>query len=309
MTFGPNPVPPGPNPAPGFPPVAPANPPAKAALLAPTGPSSQRRLIISVVAGVAGLLLIIGSFLTWASVDETDSSGGITASVQISISGMGSGDVTLEGMDDSGFGTDSITAQMEQSIEDEAAKNGIWTLIFGILILAGGALIAVRRYPGIGAAVVGVVGLASTIAAIVFVADPAGAVGDGDTGDVDVGAGVGLWLVLVGALLGLLAGAAALAVTLRPAQYDDAAPAPLAAPGFGPQGFGQPQGFGGPQAPQGYGGPQAPQAPQGFGQPQAPGAPGPQGYTGQPPQGFGGPQGYTGQPPQGQPPQGQPPQA
>jgi len=287
-------------------------------LLAPTGPSSQRRLIIAVVAGVAAILLIVGSFLTWASMSASESDSSIGAAMNVTIdmdvTGMGTGDATVD-IDTSEFPdeiADQIRDEVEKQniglsgeIEDNASKPGIWTIIFGVIVAIGAILIAVRRFPGVGALLALAAGLAATIATIVFVIDPAGAVGANDIPDgADVSAGIGLWLALVGALLGLLAGAAAVAVTLRPAQFDDAAPAQLGAPGgFGPQGFGGPQAPGG-QAPQGFGGPQAPPAPQGFGQPQAPGGQAPHGYTGQPPQG----QPPQGQPPQGQPPQGQPPQ-
>ncbi|MFM9377675.1 hypothetical protein [Gordonia sp. VNK21] len=293
-------------------------------MLAPTGPSSQRRLIIAVVAGVAAILLIVGSFLTWASMsmDEDVSEMGMefSYSAELTVTGMGSADANVD-LDTSGLppeiaeaaenelGNESLGDASE--IEDRTKSPGIWTIILGVIVAIGAILIGVRRFPGIGAVIALLGGLAATIATIVFVSAPADSVfKSSPRSGIDVSAGIGLWLALAGALLGLLAGAAAVAVTLRPAQFDDAAPAQLGAPGgFGPQGFGGPQAPGG-QAPQGFGGPQAPPAPQGFGQPQAPGGQAPQGYTGQPPQGQP-PQGQPpqGQPPQGQPPQGQPPQA
>lgn len=315
MTYGQhNPGPPEPIPGPG--PSAPAGGGPAAALLAPAGPSSMRRTIVGAVAAVAALLLIVGSFLTWASASEEISEGPIAGNVSIAVSGMGSVDFEMniadapDGFDDM-FNSDEGRAEAE----DDTGMPGIWSVIFGVLVAAGAVLVLIRKFPGIGGVITAVGGLAATIAAIVFISDPIGAVttrpiGDG-AGD-DFSAGLGLWLVLVGAIFALLAGAAMLALTFAPDKFDDAAPsAPAGFGGPGSAPFGSQPGPAQHQAGQYPGAPhQGPQNPgqqnpgqQNPGQ-QYQGPPAGQQYPGQhaPQQ----PGQYPGQPQYGQPQHGQP---
>ncbi|MFT4085753.1 MAG: hypothetical protein QM658_01135 [Gordonia sp. (in: high G+C Gram-positive bacteria)] len=202
--------------------------------------------------------------------------------------GTGDAELTLDGVP--GAVKDQVEAGLQQhkdeaskEIRDNASIPGVWTIVFGLLAAVGAVLLLIRRFPGIGALVVTVAGLAATIAVIVFVSDPASAVGmksDGDfPPDADVSTGFGLWLALLGALLGLLAGVAAVLLNLMPDKFDDAKPA---APGqFGGRPQGGPQQFGAPQ--QGY---QQPGHPQQGGYPPQPGYP-QQGFGPQ----SGGPQG------------------
>ena len=321
MTYGPpNPqYPAGPNPQqPGPPPfgVAPVKASPVQAILAPTAAPNQKSLIVGAAAAVIGLLLVVFSFLTWASisVNQSNSLGGesMTVKIEMSISGLGDADVSTD-VDLPGSLPDSVkdeilksapTADELNSDEDGPGKPGVWMIVFGVLLIAGGVLVVIRKFPGIGAVIAAVAGVAATITAIVFVADPIGAFG-GTMNDTPAGAGVdsgasyGLWLTLLASLAALAVGALAVLLTVVPEKFGGsragamfAGPAaPGGAPGFAQAGPAQP-------------GPVPPGAPnlgqpnygQQLGQPQGgfppvppQGAPGQQ-YPGQqPPQGYGPP--------------------
>ncbi len=299
MTYGPyNPGPPGqypPQGMPGQPPLypdgyGPAAAPAagtSTALLAPTGPKTQRRTFAGVVAAVAGLLLIVFSFFTWASASDSINEMGVSADMTVAVSGMGAVDTHLQ-INDAPAGFEDMMNQTEAS-DDETKMPGIWSVGFGVIVVAGAALFLLRRFPGIGALLTAVGGVAATITAVVFVTDPIGAVAKGVTSeDREIfAADYGLWLVLAGAVLALLAGAAMLALTLVQGEFDDEPPvtAPFGGPGYVP---GQPQQFGGPASGQQYAPGPSPQFPGQSPQfpvqsPQFPGQPYPsQSHPGQP---------------------------
>lgn len=257
MTYGQPPVPqPGPNfggtPYPGGPGWVSQAAAPDWGFMAPLGPPSSRRLIAGVLALVAALLLIVGSFLTWASITEefSEDLGGsdtLSAEVSLTISGMGSVDMDAAISGGTESMQDAIDEEFSASAQDEAEDDtgapGIWTVIFGGLIAVGGAVLLSRRFPGVGAGLTVLGAVAAVISAIIFVADPVGAVvtGDiGDTGEANVAVGAGLWMVLVGAILALVAAAAMLGLTLAPGTFDGAP----ATGGAGPAGFGpQPGGF------------------------------------------------------------------
>lgn len=257
---------------------APAATGAGSPLLAPTGPSTQRRTIVGGVAALSALLLIVFSFLSWATASEEEAlPGGGEVSYSASISGMGSVDmdVSMPSELQGYMSEDQLKEQMNDSADTKMP--GIWTVIFGVIVGIGAALVFVRKFPGIGGVLIAVGGFAATIASIVFIADPIGAVAkDTSSKDSEVfSAGYGLWLVLVGSLLALLAGAAMLALTLAPSKFDDTPAAPV--------GFGGP----GPQYPgQQYPGQQHPGQQAQYPGQQYPGQPGPQSpgqqYPGQP---------------------------
>ena len=231
-------------------------------LLAPTAAPNKKTLMVGLGAVVVGVLLIVFSFLTWLSLSATISepipgAGEMKVNVEMSVTGVGvdSSDVDISMPDGVPDGLiDESQIDPDQSGGDGPGSPAIWTIVFGVLLIVGGALIAVRRFPGIGAIIVAVAGLATTIATIVFVADPLGAFG-GDMGDVDssdASAGYGLWLTLVLSLIALAVGAAAVLGTLFPEKLGG--PKSPVGPGFGPQpGFGpaQPPNFG--QQPPNYG--------------------------------------------------------
>ncbi|WP_341267901.1 hypothetical protein [Gordonia malaquae] len=325
MTYGPpNPqYPSGPNPQqPGPPPfgAAPAKASAAQAILAPTAAPNQKSLIVGAVAAVIGLLLVVFSFLTWASisVDQSTSLGGDSMSVKIemSISGLGNADVSTD-VNLPGSLPDSVkdeilrsapTADELNSDEDGPGKPGVWMIVFGVVLIVGGVLIVVRKFPGIGAVVATVAGVAATITAIVFVADPIGAFG-GTMKDTPAGAGVdsgasyGLWLTLLASLAALAVGGLAVLMTIAPEKIGGSRAGGLptgnavpGAPGFAQPGPAQPGSV--PPAAPNYGQqPAQPNYEQQPGQPQGgfppvppQGAPGQQ-YPGQqPPQGYGPPQ-------------------
>lgn len=307
MTYGPPNQPP-PNfgqqpPVPGF---GQAKPSVQQALLAPTAPPNQKSLIVGIAAAVVGLLLIVFSFLNWLSVNVTQSEsvagmGDLSVTMDLSVNGVGSYSTDVDVNLPSGV-PDSVASEIRKGADQgfaEGADDGpgspaVWTIIFGALLIVGGALIAARRFPGVGAIIVAVAGLATTIATVVFVADPLGAFG-GDMGDMegaDVSAGYGLWLTLVLSLVALAAGAVAVLLTVAPGKFGT--PSPQAGQGFGApqQAFGAPQ----QQAPQQQFGQQVPPQAPGFGQqpPQAPNhgqPPQQQPNFGQQPPNYGPPQG------------------
>ncbi|MCF8588522.1 hypothetical protein [Gordonia liuliyuniae] len=304
MTYGPpNQLPPNfgqQPPFPGAPVTAGQNgkPSVQRAILAPTAAPNKKSLLVGVGAAVVGALLIIFSFLNWLSVNVSSSqsipgAGTMSMNMELSVNGVGSYatdvDVDLpDGIPDS-IADDVRTSADEgfaEGADDGPGSPAVWTIIFGVLLIIGGALIAARRFPGIGSIIVAVAGLATTLATIVFVADPLGAFG-GDMGDMDGGgaeasAGYGLWLILVFSLVALVVGALAVLMTVAPEKFGTASRP--AGPGVGaPHQFGAQQpGFGQPQP-----GQPAPGQPQG-GFPPVP----PQGPNyGQQPPNYGPPQG------------------
>ncbi|MGI6798225.1 hypothetical protein [Gordonia sihwensis] len=309
MTFGQQPFQP-----PQPPPAQPASP--VAALLAPTAPPSSTRTIVGAVAAVGALVLIVCSFLAWVSgsakSEQSLGTARIAVGMDFTVTGMGSGDASLyviEAPDIARAAMENQISAQEDSFssdaDEKAKKPGIWMIVFGVIVAVGAVLLLIGRYSGIGALVAAVGGLAATIAGIVFVADPTGAVGMKTSSEMppgaELGAAYGLWLVLAGALVTLAAGAAAVLFTIRPGLFGGKPAAGAAGPA---QSFGQPQ-YGQPQPPgpghygqpqQGYG-----QAPGGFPPPQ-PGPyppvqpPQPGAYPQQPPQTP--PHGHGGVPPQ-----------
>lgn len=292
MTYGPpNPqYPAGPNPQqPGWSPQ-PAQQPATNILSRITAPvvAADRLFQAGIGLAVGGVLLIVFSCLSWVSSE----SGGISASI------TGIGTVSFDAPGES----EDLIARNTEATEELLNAPGIWTIIFGVLILGAGVVLIVRRFQGIAAVAGAVLGVIALITALVFFADPGNALLDSSLGDSsmsdDESRGYGLWLVLIGALVSAVVGAYALALVLIPEKLG-AAGAPV---GFAPQ---QPGGFApgtanyGQQPAQPNYGQQPPAAPnygQQQGQPQGgfppvppQGAPGQQ-YPGQqPPQGYGPP--------------------
>lgn len=290
-----------------FPPQPPSTPPqrsggAQQALLAPTAPPNQIRLIAGIGVAVAGLLLIAFAFLNWLtiSVHESESIMGneMSVNMEMTINGVGSHDAQIDMNLPSSIPT-SIREQIEannnssmtdlNSSEDGPDSPAKWTIIFGILLIIGGALVAVRRFPGIGAIVAVFGGVAATIASIIFISSPLTAFGanKNELDGADVSAGLGVWLTLLVSLLALVGGALLLAMTVMPEKLAFLGGGGGQPNGASPQGFGQaqPQQYG-QQPPQGYAPPQqfGTQQPQ-YGQPPQPGyAPPQQQYGQQPPQ-------------------------
>ncbi|WP_244332285.1 hypothetical protein [Gordonia polyisoprenivorans] len=267
-------------------------------------------LIIGAGLAVLGLVMVAFSFLTWATAElqlnqSIPGAGAITGSVSSSVTGLGS--VSTSNDIDVSSLPSQFQEQFKQELEreqssgdssdDNTAAPGVWTIVFGVLLVIASVPLILRRFPAIASIVGTVIGLAALIAAAIFLSDPGAAVSadgkspadDNSLGGPapDVHAGYGLWIVFVAALVALIVAVGGLVLSLmRPAT--PAGPAPTA---FG-NGFpGAPQpGFGSAPGQQGLGQPGFGQ--QGFGQQQYPGqsgfrsAPGRQ-EPGQ--QGFGGP--------------------
>ena len=131
--------------------------------------------IIGVVAGASGVLMIISSFLAW-----------ISGSVMTGWSMMSS----------SGFGTTrNFLFSMGAS---KIVFTGFWSLIFGILVVAG-AVTLVTGWGGANGLVLtgGILGLAVSVVSIVmlYTVKP-----------VAIAPGVGLWLFAVFSLIAAVAG-------------------------------------------------------------------------------------------------------
>ncbi|MGB3709163.1 hypothetical protein [Gordonia sp. (in: high G+C Gram-positive bacteria)] len=229
----------------------PLQPPVPSAPPTASSPPSTIRTLLAAVAGIAALLLIVFSFFSWYSGSATTDKAGMTISMDVSVTGMGSGTADMEVANVPAGLENAINKQMakgEQDFVDSAAekskKPGIWTVVLGLVVAAGAALLMIGGLSRIGALVTALGGLAATIAAIVFVSDPEGALGMKDQSsqaeDFSSGAGWGLWLVLLGALLALAAGGLAVATLARSGRASRA-PAVAGAPGAYPD---QPQQFG-----------------------------------------------------------------
>lgn len=271
-------------------------------------------LIIGAGLAVLGLVMVAFSFLTWATAElhlnqSIPGAGAITGSVSSSVTGLGSvstsNDIDVSSLPSQfqeQFTQELEREQSSSDSSDDTAAPGVWTIVFGVLLVIASVPLILRRFPAIASIVGTVVGLAALIAAAIFLSDPGAAVsadGKSPADDTslggpapDVHAGYGLWIVFVSALVALIVAVGGLVLSLmRPAT--PAGPAPTA---FG-NGFpGAPQpGFGSTPGQPGFG-------QQGFGQQQYPGqsgfgsAPGRQ-YPGQqyPGQQYPGRQGFGGQ--------------
>ncbi|WP_143965298.1 hypothetical protein [Gordonia zhaorongruii] len=213
-----------------------AQPPALQRLLAPTAAPNLKSLLIGAVIALVGLLLIVFGFLNWLSYSATKSLGPVDASVALDLSVSGVGNPTA---DTEVRLPDAIPAVVRDGMEERVAADAsdvenredgpgspaTWTIVCGVLLIAGGALMALRRFPGIGAVIAALAGLAATCSSIAFVADPLGAFGGNMTGensgaDLQYSAGYGLWLTLIASLVALAAAALAVAVTLAPGRSD-----------------------------------------------------------------------------------------
>ncbi len=259
MTYGPpNQPPAGQYPQQPFSPGAAKQSPSQA-ILAPTAAPNQKSLIVGAAVAVLGLLLIVFSFLNWTtiSMEQSQSLGGESMSIKVemSINGLGNSDVSTDVSLPSSV-PDSVKNEITSSApsadelnngSDGPGKPAVWMIVFGVLLIAGGVLIVVRRFPGIGAVIAAVAGVAAAITAVVFVADPVGAFGgklkDAPSGaNLDSSVGIGLWLTLLVALVALAGGAVAVLLTVAPDKFggSPAAPTGFGAPVPGTGGFGQP---------------------------------------------------------------------
>ncbi|WLP89675.1 hypothetical protein [Gordonia sp. NB41Y] len=286
----------------------------------------QQTMIAGGVLALLGVILVIFSCVTWASVSQSQTiPGGLgTITSSVTVSGLGSVDAEVSGLPQGIPGLDQDALDAAAAGDDGTSAPGGWTIAFGILLVLAAVPLILRRFASWAAIAATVIGFATLIATIVFLADPAAAVSDGDpgAGSDQVGAGYGLWIVFLASLAAFAVAAATVVLQLLPGGTPPGATAagvtPFGAPGagYGSQpGFGSRPGYaGGPRygSQPGGGYPQQPgygTSPAGDQQPYGQASPGQwqPGYGQQPGQpGYGQP-GYGQQP--GQPGYGQPPQA
>ncbi len=197
-----------------------------------------------IVGLIGGVLLVIGSFLTWASVSVN-----VGALAEL----LGVDEAVLQG---------AIPGETSRTLSGMSSPaDGIWTLIAGLVVLGSAVVVMIRPDMRLAAGamiVAGLVGIGWTVYDLTqindvrdealgsFAAALQGAGVDVGTGEglVDVSAGIGLWGALVGGIVALIAGAMVL-MSARPAA--GASSAGATTPGFvgGPDDMG----FGGGTAP------------------------------------------------------------
>ena len=154
------------------------------------------------------------------------------------ITGLGS--VSLD-VDADGVDTDNDRVKdQEKEIEKETSTPGVWTLIFGILLIASAVVFFFPKIAQWGVVASVLIGFALMVMASVFFADPVSAVADSDVeGNTDDwGAGYGLWIVFFAALIAFFVAVAALVMLLLPQK-----PKPTAYGGWPQQGGYQPGGY------------------------------------------------------------------
>jgi hypothetical protein len=160
-----------------------------------------------IVGLIGGALLVIGSFLTWAS---------MSVNVGALAALLGVDEAVLQG---------AIPGETSRTLSGMTSPaDGVWTLVAGLVVLAAAIVVAMRaelRLPaGVAMAVAGVVGVGWTVydftqindvrdeALGTFAAALQGAGVDvaGGEGLIDVSAGIGLWVALVGGVVALIVG-------------------------------------------------------------------------------------------------------
>ncbi|MBA4026138.1 MAG: hypothetical protein C0482_27650 [Gordonia sp.] len=183
--------------------------------------SGDTRLrFVGLALAAAGVLVVVCSFLTWASASDD--------SLSLSVTGMGS--VSFEASEARAQalgGSTDVAAEL-----DERAKSpGIVTALLGAL-LVGAAIFMVRGcYAGLGAAAGAVLALIAVFMSLEYLFAPGDAVLDG-AGSTGIGyAGLGLWLVAIGAFGALAASGSGTIIALRGGRSpatETAAPRPRA---------------------------------------------------------------------------------
>lgn len=181
------------------------------------GPANpQLYTILGGVLAFLGVLLVIFSCLSWATASDEGGTGDYTVKSSVSITGLGS--VSLDV--DSSFTDSGDVRKTERGIEKDTSAPGVWTLIFGLLLIGSAVPFFFRKITPWGVVAAVLVGFAVMVTASVFFADPVSAVADSDVeGDTsDWGAGYGLWIVFFAALIAFFVAVAALVLLLIPQQ-------------------------------------------------------------------------------------------
>lgn len=167
--------------------------------------SGERRLRLAGCAlAVAGLVMVIFSFFTWTAASDDG--------LSISVTGMGA--VTLEISEERAAalgGADEAAAELDK----RSNSPGVVTAALGALIVVGGAMVLINRYPGIGALAGAVPALIGLFMSLEYLFAPGAAVLEG-TGDAGIGfAAIGLWLVTASAAVAVPVSFYAVVVALR----------------------------------------------------------------------------------------------
>lgn len=173
------------------------------------GPANpQLYTILGGVLAFLGVLLVIFSCLSWATADSE------TPSVDVSVSVSGLGSASVSGDDvESGSVKD-----YEKEIEKDTSAPGVWTLIFGLLLIGSAVPFFIRKYAPWGVIAAVLVGFAVMVTASVFFSDPGGAVSENGSDGDNISAGYGLWIVFFAALIAFFVAVAALVLLLIPQQ-------------------------------------------------------------------------------------------
>lgn len=180
--------------------------------------SDPRVRIAGFALALAGILMVVCSFFTWASAEDSD--------LSVSVSGMGS--VSFEASEARGQalgGSEQVAAEL-----DERSKSpGIITALVGAVLVASAASLIVDRYPGLGATAGAVLALIAVFLSLEYLFAPGEAV-LADTGNAGIGyAAPGLWLVTLGSFAALVASTCATYVSVRGRQRsvpEEVAPVP-----------------------------------------------------------------------------------
>lgn len=203
-----------------------------AALAAPVTFMADKLRIIGTAIGAAGLFLIVFSCLTWISSSEDGTS--------MTISGLGSVSIDASGP------MGAWMSGMESEISKEMSAPGVWTLIFGILLIGAAVPLIIQKFQGYAALAAALLGFITFVTAVTFFGAPVWAL-TGESNDLDgASRGYGLWVVLLVSVVALAAGIVALLMVVMPGKFGT--PTPPASAQFGqgapPQQYGVPQQFG-----------------------------------------------------------------
>ncbi|PYE15019.1 hypothetical protein DFR67_11194 [Williamsia limnetica] len=154
----------------------------------------SRLRFAGLVLAAAGVLIVVCSFLTWASASDDE--------LSLSVTGMGS--VSFEASEARAQALGG-SADVAAELDERGKAPGVFTALFGALLAGAAILMVINRYPGLGAAAGAVLALIAVFMSLEYLFAPGDAVLDG-TGSTGIGyAGVGLWLVTLGAFVALAA--------------------------------------------------------------------------------------------------------
>lgn len=175
-----------------YPPAAPR--PANPFLRREAAGSRPGQLVAGVVLAVLGLLIAVLPAFAWFEGElSPKETGASSPTVSVSIDGWGTAEADIDA---------AQTSQSRREINDDVADiegaldgwssstPGVTLLLLGLLVIAGGGLVAAGRRPGPSALVGAAGALGALIATSVFLSNPASAVGvDPFAGKVAVGKG------------------------------------------------------------------------------------------------------------------------